>query len=94
MNIKTMVIEGANEDIKIRRTDAGATVSVERYTRREGKIDKVLAEFGRGESRESRYAKSAEVAKAVYGTDRQGRPAATNSMIHDVLDAIERVAGF
>ena len=35
----------------------------------------------------------AEVAKFVYGTDRQGRAAATNSMVHDVLNEMERVAG-
>jgi hypothetical protein len=29
----------------------------------------------------------------VYGTDRRGRAAATNSMVHDVLNEIERVAG-
>jgi hypothetical protein len=29
----------------------------------------------------------------VYGTDRHGRPAATNSMVHEVLNEMERVAG-
>ena len=38
-------------------------------------------------------AKAVEVAKAVYGTDRRGRAAATNSMVHDVLNEMERVAG-
>ena len=39
------------------------------------------------------FAKATEVAKVVYGTDRRGRAAATNSMIHDVMNEIERVAG-
>ncbi|MBX3497765.1 MAG: hypothetical protein KF769_16140 [Parvibaculum sp.] len=93
MNIKTIVIAGVQEDIKITRTDAGATVSVERFTRAAGKHDHVIAEVGREEDRDARYAKAVEVAKAVYGTDRRGRAAATNSMVHDVLNEIERVAG-
>ena len=47
MNIKTIVIEGKREDIKITRTETGATVSVERFSRSEGKHDSVLAEFRR-----------------------------------------------
>ena len=93
MTIKTIVIAGNDEDIKITRTDAGATVSVERHSRSAGKHDKVLADFGRDESREARYAKACIVAMHVYGSDRRGRPAATNSMIHDVMNEIERVAG-
>lgn len=93
MNIKTIVIEGTSEDIKISRTETGATVSVERFLQSAGKHDSVLAEFGRDESREARYAKACIVATHVYGTDRRGRPAATNSMVHDVLNEIERVAG-
>jgi hypothetical protein len=93
MTIKTIVIEGIEEDIKIARTDAGATVSIQRFSRSEGKHDNVLAEFGRAESREARYAKACVIAMHVYGTDRHGRPAATNSMVHDVMNEIERVAG-
>jgi len=93
MNIKTIVIEGVQDDIKITRTDSGAAVSVERFTRSAGKDDHVIAEVGRDEDREARYAKAAEVAKVVYGTDRRGRVNATNSMVHDVLNEIERVAG-
>ncbi len=93
MNIKRIVIEGADENVKITRTDAGAQVSVERFTRRDGLHDHVIADVGRDESREARYAKAQEVAKYVYGKDRHGRAAATNSMVHDVLNEIERVAG-
>ncbi len=93
MNIKRIVIEGADESVKISRTDAGAQVSVERFTRRDGVHDHIIAEFGRDEPREERYAKALEVAKFVYGKDRHGRAAATNSMVHDVLNEIERVAG-
>jgi hypothetical protein len=52
-----------------------------------------IAHIARDEDREARYAKAVEVAKAVYGTDRRGRAAATNSMVHDVLNEMERIAG-
>ncbi len=93
MKIKHIVIEGLEEDITVRATDEGASASVARMSRAEGRFDKVIGEFRRNESREERYAKAAEVAKVVYGSDRHGRPAATNSMVHDVMNEIERVAG-
>ena len=93
MTIKTVVIEGANEDIKISRTDAGAVATVERFSRSAGKHDRVVAAFDRDEPREARFAKALEVARAVYGTDPRGRVNATNSMLHEVLGEIERVAG-
>jgi hypothetical protein len=93
MKIKHIVIEGHEEDITVRATDDGAVASVVRMSRAEGRFDKVVAEFHRDESREARYAKACIVATRVYGTDRQGRPAATNSMVHDVLNEIDRIAG-
>ena len=93
MKIKHIVIEGREEDITVRATADGAAASVVRMSRAEGRVDTVIAEFRRDESREARYAKAAEVAKYVYGCDRRGRAAATNSMVHDVLNEIERIAG-
>jgi len=93
MNIKTIVIEGTEKDVKISRTERGAEVTIEKNTRHAGRQDICIAHITRDEDRESRYAKAAEVAKAVYGTDRRGRAAATNSMVHDVLNEMERVAG-
>lgn len=84
MNIKTIVIEGVKGSIEIARAGSGAMVTAGR---------EVIAEIDRGDSREDLYAKAALVAGFVYGTDRKGRPAATNSMIHDVMNEIERVAG-
>lgn len=84
MFIKSIVIEGVEGDVEIARTDAGALVTTG---------NRVLCEVGRDEDREARYAKACEVAKVVCGTDRRGRPNATNSMIHDVVNEIERVAG-
>ncbi|CAG0972527.1 hypothetical protein PHYC_01327 [Phycisphaerales bacterium] len=84
MFIKSIVIEGVEENVEIARTDAGALVTAG---------NRVLCEMRRDEDREARYAKACEVAKVVMGTDRRGRPAGTNSMIHDVLNEIERVAG-
>ena len=93
MTIKTIVIEGIDQDISIRRTERGAEVTIEQHTRRAGRQDICIAHIARDEDRESRYAKATEVAKVVYGTDRRGRAAATNSMVHEVLTELERVAG-
>ena len=93
MNIRTIVIEGIEKDVKISRTERGAEVTLEQNTRHAGRQDICIAHITRDENRESRYAKAAEVAKEVYGTDRHGRAAATNSMVHEVLAEMERVAG-
>jgi len=96
MNIKTIVIEGVEQDITIRRTERGAEVTIEQFTRRAGRQDICIAHIAhiaRDDNRDARYAKATEVAKVVYGTDRRGRAAATNSMVHDVLNEMERVAG-
>jgi len=93
MNIRTIVIEGQEKDVKISRTERGAEVTIEQNTRHAGRQDICIAHIARDEDREARYAKAVEVAKVVYGTDRHGRAAATNSMVHDVLNEMERVAG-
>ena len=93
MNIRTIVIEGIDQDISIRRTERGAEVTIEQNRRRSGRQDICIAHIARDENRKSRYAKANEVAKLVYGTDRRGQAAATNSMVHDVLNEMERVAG-
>ena len=93
MNIRTIVIEGIEKDVKISRTERGAEVTLEQNTRHAGRQDICIAHITRDENRESRYAKAAEVAKVVYGTDRRGRAAATNSMVHEVLAEMERVTG-
>ena len=84
MFIKSIVIDGVDGDVEIARLDTGALVT---------SGNRVLCEVGRDEPREARYAKAYEVAKVVCGTDRRGRANATNSMVHDVLSEIERVAG-
>ena len=93
MNIRTIVIEGIEKDVKISRTERGAEVTLEQNTRHAGRQDICIAHIARDENRESRYAKATEVAKVVYGTDPRGRAAATNSMVHEVLTEMERVAG-
>jgi hypothetical protein len=93
MNIKTIVIDGHEKDVKISRTERGAEATIEQNTRHAGRQDICIAHITRDEDRDARYAKAVEVAKVVYGTDRRGRAAATNSMVHDVLNEMERVAG-
>jgi hypothetical protein len=84
MFIKSMVIEGVEGDVEIARTDEGALVSLG---------NQVLCEIKRYEPREARFTKARRAACAVCGSNKRGEPNATNSMVHDVLEAIERVAG-
>ena len=55
----------------------------------------IIAHVGRHESPEDRFAKASEVAEFICGTDPRGpgHPNATNSMIRQVLRAIERIPG-
>jgi hypothetical protein len=87
MFIKQITIEGVEGDVEILRIDGGALVT------ESGGGNRILCEVRADEDRESRFTKACEVAKVVCGRDRRGRPNATNSMIHDVLNEIERVAG-
>lgn len=90
MTIRTITIDGEAGTVTITRTERGATAAV---TPSAGGKYSIIARFDTDEPRDARYAKALEVAKAMYGSDRRGRVAATNSMVHDVLNEIERVAG-
>jgi len=92
MNIKTLTIEGHCEDIKISRIATGAMVSVERHTPNNDKIDHFFTVIRRNEPTDARYATALAVSRLVYGADSRGRNVATNSMIHEVMNAIELVA--
>jgi len=83
MFIKQIVIEGVEGDVEVRRTERGAVVIA----------NDVEVEVARDDSREERYAVAWNAAKVLCGTTKRGEPNATNSMIHDVLNEIERVAG-
>jgi len=84
MFIKQITIEGVEGDVEIMRLDDGALVT---------SGNQIICEVRSDEDREKRYWKAHEVAKVVCGRTRNGEPNATNSMIHDVLREIERVAG-
>ena len=83
MIIKQIVIEGDEDDVTICRTERGAVVSA----------NDVEIEVERYADREERFGVAYNASRVVYGTDRRGGPNATNSMIHDVLREIERLAG-
>jgi len=83
MFIKQITIEGVDGDVEIRRTERGAVVIA----------NDVEIEVGRDDCREERFIVAYNAAKIVCGTTRKGEPNATNSMIHDVLNEIDRVAG-
>ncbi len=84
MFIKTIIIEGVEKDVRIEHTFEGAQVFAGLH---------LIFEVAKNEPRESRFEKATKAAGFICGRDRQGRVAATNSMLHDVLDAIDRVAG-
>jgi hypothetical protein len=97
MRIRAIVIEGEKGWVEITRTDTGALVGTSEFTparpqRRAEVQRRVVCEVARDEDREDRYAKAQEVAGLLYGTTR-GKPNATNSMVHDVMNEIDRVAG-
>jgi len=97
MRIRTIVLEGERGQVEITRTDTGALVGTSEFTpaqpqRLAGVQRRVVCEVARDEHPEDRYAKAQAVAAVLYGTTR-GRPNATNSMVHEVMTEIDRVAG-
>jgi len=83
MFIKQLTIEGVEGDVEITRTERGAIVSANDV--------EVLVE--NTASREERFEVAYSAAKIICGETKRGEPNATNSMIHDVLREIDRVAG-
>lgn len=97
MRIRSIVIEGDRGHVEIAGTEAGAVVGTgqclpARPQRLAEFQRRVVCEVGREEDREDRFEKACQVAGVLYGATR-GKPNATNSMVHDVLDLIDRVAG-
>jgi hypothetical protein len=88
MNIKCIEIDGPEQTIRIEAIrkgwEPGARVLAGGQS---------VCEVAASEDRDSRWAKACTVAALVYGRDKKNRPAATNSMINDVLTEIERIAG-
>lgn len=84
MIIKAIVIEGENGDVTVQRVSGGAVATTG---------GEEIARFAASDPHEARYAAATRVAAAVYGRGRGGRVAATNSMVHDVLAQLDRVAG-
>lgn len=89
MFIKRIVIEGAEGDVEIRHDDGGPDGRPGALVIANG-VERFVA---RDDSREARYAVAYNAARVLCGTTKRGEPNATNSMIHDVLSEIERVAG-
>jgi len=83
MTIKQITIKGANGDVEIHAADYGAQIL----------FGETCLELSRHSGDEERWTAARSTAKAIYGSDRCGRPNATNSMIHSVQTEIERVAG-
>jgi len=89
MTIKTIEIQGTEQNVRIERLeDAIGRTSAQVFVG-----NRLVCEVARDEDRDSRYAKARDAAAFIYGRDKRGNPAGTNSMIHEVLTEIERVAG-
>ncbi len=84
MFIRRMVIEGVGGDVEVAHVDEGARITAG---------DRVVCELRRTDNDDTRWAVAVLAATEICGTDRRGRPNATNSMIQDVLRELERVAG-
>ena len=83
MFIKQIVIEGVDGDVQIRRTNDGVIVTA----------NEIDAEIDHNTSKDDRYMIAWNAAKVVCGELPGGKPNATNSMINDILELIDRVAG-
>ncbi|MBX3387688.1 MAG: hypothetical protein KF768_14055 [Phycisphaeraceae bacterium] len=87
MQITAMTIKGPEGTIEITRTSNGGA----NITRADD--HRLIACVEPTATRESDFYDAQFAAAALYGTDRKGRVNATNSMVHEVLDLIDRVAG-
>ncbi len=100
MFIKEIRIETVNGlDVVIARTESGATVRhMNLASRTRGTT---LCEINRDEPRETRFGKAYYVARVICGEVKDGGPRgsgkmvpnATGSMIAEICDEIDRVAG-
>lgn len=90
MKINAIEIDGSAGTIRIQAIGADA---VRVSATAEGRTAEIATVYA-GDDEDGRKAKMMEIARAVYGTDRNGRVAATNSMVWEVAQAIEQVARF
>lgn len=93
MTIRTITIDGPEETVTLARTAAGAVATIARHTRAKGLENATIATIDRGAPQEDWHREATKAAYHVYGLARDGRPAATNSMIHELLILLQRVAG-
>ena len=93
MNIRTITIDGPEEMVTLTRTGTGAFATIARHTRARGPHQAVIATIDRGAPAEDWHREATKLAYHVYGFARDGRPAATNSMIHELMSLLQQVAG-
>ncbi|MBX3323121.1 MAG: hypothetical protein KF757_09050 [Phycisphaeraceae bacterium] len=85
MFIKQITIEGVDGDVEIRRSDSGATVAAN------GVEHEYFAKIANDDDLHSI---AWNAAKVICGETRGGKPNATGSMINDIAQEIQRVAGY
>jgi hypothetical protein len=82
--LKTEVAAEVGGTLTFERIDGGMACT---------QAGKTIATIWHDHSRETKYAAAKLVCATIYGRDRRGEPAATNSMVHDVLQMIEQHIG-
>ena len=92
MRISAIEIQGPAGEVRVSATGDGAQVTRERFTRRAGLEQVVVAKVGQPDEHHAWLGAAVQAAAVLYGTT-DGEPNATNSMVHDVMNEIDRVAG-
>ncbi len=78
-----------NRTLRIRRTSTPARPQVE--ARLDGGV--WAKTYDLPDDREATFDHAVDLALAVYGRDRQGHPRCTNSMVHEIWNAMRDIAG-
>ena len=84
MFIKQIIIEGVDGDVAITRMECGSGAIVSAND-----VDVLVT---RNASRKDLFEVAYNAARIICGETDEGEPNATNSMIHDVMREIERIA--
>ena len=92
MRISAIEIQGPENAVRVEATDDGARVTTERFTRRAGREDALVAQVGRLDEYHAWLGAAVQAAAVLYGTT-DGESNASDSQVNDLMAEIRRVAG-
>jgi hypothetical protein len=92
MRISAIEIQGPAGAVRVEATDDGAKVTTERFTRRAGREDAVVARVARSDEYHAWLGAAVQAAAVLYGTT-NGEPDASDSQVNDLMNEIRRAAG-